>query len=78
MTTDQQLWCLHIQGPDDMHPAPSKEAAEIAAARLQRYWDRSQRAAQRIVCVAAPWPWSAESHAAGLKEWAALTEGYPE
>ena len=30
----EELWCLHILGPDDVHAAPSKEHAERAAERF--------------------------------------------
>lgn len=28
---DESLWCLHIEGPDDLAPAPSRELAQQAA-----------------------------------------------
>lgn len=61
------LWCLHIIGPDDVYPAPSKEHAEMAVAAYTAILAQdSERTGIRIECVAAPWPHSAESHAKGV------------
>lgn len=65
------LWCLHVRGPDDVHPAPSRAAAEYAAEKLNRFMaDRGFLADQDggllVNAVAAPWPHSAESHAASV------------
>lgn len=59
------LWCLHIYGPDDIHPAPSKAHAE-AAALLFNASEVSARAAANdvlMVAVTEPYPYSPESHA---------------
>ena len=72
-TLASELWCLHIQGPDDLHPAPSREAAESAAIRTNEYF--ATRFANRdelapwMKAVAMVWPYSAESHAESLGEW---------
>lgn len=60
------LWCLHILGPDDVHPAPSKEHAEVAAERFNQFiLGRKDQHQHDPVCsaVVAPWPHSAASHA---------------
>lgn len=67
--TESQLWALLIDGPDEMHPAPSQEEAEATAAALNRI-----PALRRAGCTAKaiPWPYIPEAHAAGLKEWEAF------
>lgn len=65
------LWCLHILGPDDVHPAPSKAHAELAAKRMNEWWAaREDRHPYdpKMEAVAAVWPHSPESHAAGVGE----------
>ena len=34
----KNLWMLHIQGPDDVVAAPSREEAEKVAAAFNAYW----------------------------------------
>jgi Lar family restriction alleviation protein len=64
-----ELWCMHIQGPDDVHAAPSKAHAERAAelfnARFVGVMD--------VLCkaVVEPWPHSPESHAADVEKFCA-------
>lgn len=69
MSTDQCLWCVHVLGPDDMHPAPSKEEAERACEALREY----RRDEPHISFVAEPWPYSETSHAADVKFFYAVT-----
>lgn len=76
----EELWCLHILGPDDVHAAPSKEHAERAAERFNEIHG-PVAASAGVMCraVAAPWPHSPESHAedVGLFEadWLQPTKG---
>lgn len=59
-----ELWCLHILGPDDVHPAPSREHAERAAAAFnERFGPLATKDDVLMEAVAAPWPHDAESHA---------------
>lgn len=58
-----ELWCVHVLGPDDMHPAPSKEEAERAVAALSEY----RRDDPHISFEAIPWPYSETSHVADVK-----------
>lgn len=63
------LWCMHILGPDDVYPAPTKEHAELAAKALNAF--HAARSSNSIYepkmeAVVAPWPHSAESHAADV------------
>lgn len=63
------LWCMHILGPDDVYPAPTKEHAELAAKALNAF--HAARFSNSIYeptmeAVVAPWPHSAESHAADV------------
>jgi len=59
-----QLWCLHIEGPDEVHAAPSWEHAQKAADLFNAAF--SGPSAQMEVTMraeVAPWPHSAASHA---------------
>ncbi|MCU1145752.1 hypothetical protein [Stenotrophomonas maltophilia] len=61
------LWCLHVLGMDDVHPAPSKAHAEKAAAwHNEQFKDQAARLGISIEARVAAWPHSAESHAAGV------------
>jgi len=63
------LWCLHVLGMDDVHPAPSKAHAEKAAAwHNEQFKDQAERLGISIEAKVVPWPHSAESHAAGAAE----------
>lgn len=63
------LWCLHVLGMDDVHPAPSKAHAEKAAAwHNEQFKDQAARLGISIEAKVVPWPHSAESHAAGVAE----------
>lgn len=58
------LWCVHILGPDDLHAAPSRAYAEVAAdLHNRRFADLSAKLDVVCKAVAAPWPYSRESHA---------------
>lgn len=63
-TPSAQLWCLHIEGPDDIHPAPSKAHAEKAAEWFNKRYAGEQDVMMRAVVE--PYPYSAESHAEGV------------
>jgi hypothetical protein len=59
-----ELWCLHIHGPDDVYPAPSKAHAEKAAELFnKRFAHVTDVLCKAVVCE---WPHSAESHAADV------------
>lgn len=63
------LWCLHVLGMDDVYPAPSKEHADKAAAEHNaRFKEQAARIGITVEAVVAPWPHSAESHAASVAE----------
>ena len=65
----EPLWCLHVLGMDDVHPAPSKAHAERAAAwHNEQFKDQAARLGISIEAKVVPWPHSAESHAAGVAE----------
>lgn len=61
------LWCLHMVGPDDVYPAPSKEHAEMAEnAYSAMLAERPFNHGVTCKAVVAPWPHSAASHAEGV------------
>ncbi|MGY0607439.1 hypothetical protein ACVHXL_06330 [Stenotrophomonas sp. FS3] len=65
----EPLWCLHVLGMDDVHPAPSKAHAEKAAAwHNEQFKGQAARLGISIEAKVVPWPHSAESHAAGVAE----------
>jgi len=64
------LWCCHVRGPDDVHAARDyahalEIATEINALSAKANADHPN---DPVLCEAAPapWPWSAETHAADL------------
>lgn len=59
LTSDSVLWCLHVIGPDDVHPAPSEAEARRAAKVMNEHYKDTPE----ISFEAAPWPYSAETHA---------------
>lgn len=65
-----KLWCLHIIGPDDVHPAPSKEEAERAA-----MWVNAKFSDVKDVLIKAEvieWPHSPESHSRSVSDFSKL------
>lgn len=70
-TSDEQLWCVHILGPDDVYPAPSKAEAERAVAHMQGFWQERHPADAALGMIgfeAMPWPYSPGSHAKSVGE----------
>lgn len=70
-----ELWCVHIHGPDDVHAAPDKEAAEQRAAELNACFAKEDAKHvgdpnwPTVEAVVVPWDGSEESHADDLKNW---------
>lgn len=65
------LWCVHVIGPDDLHPAPDLLTA-IAWAKQFNAWSEAANAGvpaeDVVLCYASviEWEGTAESHAEGL------------
>lgn len=80
MVDAEQLWALHVEGPDDMHAAPSKEIAERTRAKMQAYWDQLPHHPVDPILKfkVVPWPYSRESHATSLRFWSVYFGGEPE
>lgn len=61
---------MHVLGMDDVHPAPDRMTAQRWAAEWTVFWNRERpepREGDPIMSfVVAPWPGSADAHAAGL------------
>lgn len=85
------LWCCHVRGPDDVHPAPDYETALKWADYINSLNWRGPKGESVAVAsiddlilraVPAPWPWSAEEHALRLAEsttgWALPSETVPQ
>ena len=68
-TTPEELWCVHILGPDDLYAAPSKAEAERAVAHMKQYWEKrhpEDAALNMVRFEVEPWPYSPASHANGV------------
>ncbi len=73
---DGRLWCMHIEGPDDVHAAPDFWTALAWAAELNACI--AKRAAQQnwvaddnyplTQAVVAPWPYDHATFALSLNE----------
>lgn len=65
------LWCIHIPGPDEVHAAPSKEAAEHMAANhnaaMAMYYASGALNLEHAAMVI-KWPHDQQSHADELRE----------
>lgn len=68
-----ELWCLHIEGPDDVMAAPSKEEADSVAEASNRYFTE-HFADSGLRAKVVPWPHSARSHAEDLVWWVTLQD----
>lgn len=63
---DGCLWCVHVIGPDDVHPAPDFGTAwSWAAAANRAFAGKSGDVLLRF--TVALWPFDADGHAEGLK-----------
>ncbi len=67
---DDRLWCLHVTGMDDVHPAPNRATAQLWATQFtvdqQRRHPSPHPYDPVMNFTVAEWPWSAERHTAGL------------
>lgn len=64
------LWCMHVSGADEVHPAPDRATAQLWAAQFTVVQQRHNPIPHPYDPVTnftvQQWPWSAESHADGL------------
>lgn len=67
-----ELYCLHVLGMDDVHPAPDRKTAQLWATQWTLFWHDQHPDPHPfdpiVSYVVAPWPWDDESHAAGLAQ----------
>lgn len=64
-----QLWAVHVLGPDDIVAAPSKQAAEKAAAEITaRFASPCDPTDVPISGVCIPWPYNTSAHARDVAE----------
>ena len=62
-------WCVHVQGPDDLLAMPSKDAADLEAAKINKRVGRDWEPGDpEINAIATIWPYSVEAHAVALAE----------
>ncbi len=72
MSNADELWCVHVQGPDTVIAMPDKATAELRAGEWNAVVAASlaRRAATPhdpvIHCEATRWPWSIDGHAKDL------------
>lgn len=69
--TENILWCCHVRGPDDVHPAPDYETALAWSDMINdRFGPHTRKDANDPIIRAAPavWPWSAADHAESLQK----------
>lgn len=69
-----QLYAVHIEGPDDIHAAPSKEQADTWAAQINELVKRQTEANPsehwpRTVAKVIPWTGTPEEHAVEVLKW---------
>jgi hypothetical protein len=66
------LWCINIQGPDDILPMPSRATALEEANKLNVYFGELASRPDATIydpimrAVVIEYPYTAESHAAGV------------
>ena len=75
---ERDLWCIHIPGPDEVHAAPSKDAADHVAAKhnaaMATYYASGATnlefapPIESVQAVAIKWPHDQQSHADELRE----------
>lgn len=67
---DTRLWCMHVSGMDEVHPAPDRATAQRWAARWTA--DFARRVPDPgpsdpvMNFTVQEWPWSPQKHADGL------------
>ncbi|MCC8396194.1 hypothetical protein LJ656_26755 [Paraburkholderia sp. MMS20-SJTR3] len=66
----EQLWCVHIEGPDDFIAVESEQAARREASAINAYLDGAGQdpRAPHVHATAVHWPYGATSHARALDE----------
>lgn len=67
---NERLWCVNVQGPDDVYAMPDMLGAlKVANAMNVRFGSLEHHEFDPICrAVVIPWPHSAESHAADLAQ----------
>jgi hypothetical protein len=73
MTESTELWAVHVEGPDDIVAAKSKEDAEREADNLNNLHLTEGLIPANAKAIV--WPYSAEAHAKNIEEnWIGSTE----
>ncbi|WP_241023331.1 hypothetical protein [Paraburkholderia sp. Ac-20340] len=81
--SDEKLWMLNIQGPDDVIAAPSKDEADKVAAAFNAHWGAylaKQRAASiaegkdpdnwpTVTAIVVEWDSTPAAHASSVKKY---------
>lgn len=75
-TTTAELWAVHVQGPDDVLPMRTREAADKHAAELNESWATYCAAnpdttgfRPDVHTEVVPWDGTAELHAALVEQY---------
>ncbi len=78
---DDTLWMMHVQEPDDIWAAPSRERALAVAAKVNAFMaDRVPKDDDNypeVGAVVVPWDGTPEQHAQAVKKWAGEWEAVP-
>lgn len=71
-----KLWAVHVTGPDDLHAAPTKEAAAAAAEQFNTWFgarkDKHPFDPDMHASVT-EWPYGPREHALSLQDWATFS-----
>lgn len=65
----EELLCVHVQGPDDVHAFADRESAQKYADEMTAWWTSKEPHHEndpQMKWTVVPWPHSAESHAENL------------
>lgn len=65
----EQLWCVHIEGPNDFIATASHDVAQQEALSINAYMDKLERGQRTALvrAVAIEWPFTPASHARSLE-----------
>lgn len=64
------LWCVHVEGPDDILAMPTKDCAERVALKLNKGFDALNGDDLHIQAKVVPYPYSKEGFDKAMDTWA--------
>ena len=69
------MWCVHIEGPDDILGMPSKDFAERVAVKLNKGFNELNGDDLHVEAKVIPYPYTKEGFDKALDSWADLVAG---